>query len=264
MQTKIWLNDIDLQDSVPNALINRVIVSPVEIKTNYADRLRGGRALMQKQRSHMLITLQAQIKGGRYPVARAEAIDALNAWAAPGGWLRLSNRPGKRILVNTIKLASEETVHGKAEVAEIQFSADASPYWEDIEPHAFQFRAANNQGVYSERVNYTAESLVELTATVTGTAALTHMMVRCAGMRGENPRKIELNGLNIENGEQLYLTYSDDGIMSITTQYGVSCLNKLTSDSDDVLTVPGKPGLSLKWSINAQATVDVRIRGRWL
>lgn len=269
MNTEIYLNGIAVSDAVPKILINGVTVEKPEIKTSFADRPFGGRVKNSIYRSYMKITLEAQFRAVGKPIMRAECVDRLNAWASKGGFLTLSNRPGKRLLVECTQYASEGTLHKSAEVAQIVFETTHTPFWEnETEDVDFITTFYTDETVNSEMdVDGTAETPVSAEITVTENP-LSFLSIKvgstCITLKGEETAAedgtIETQPFAYGN-EKVSIGY-EEGILFIRKN-GESIFSLMTPDSSDELIA--QPGINtVSVTASAPVTCVFKANGRWV
>ena len=63
--------------------------------------------------------------------ARSELLEAVNTWAAPGGFLRLGHRPGRRLQVLLAQAPGAGDMFAWTNEYSLTFRAYSVPYWED-------------------------------------------------------------------------------------------------------------------------------------
>lgn len=262
----IYLNGVSVYDAVPKGIIHAIKVNPPTIKTQYTDLARGGRIRQSALRNALTIDLDMQFHTVGDPTARAECVDLLNAWAAPGGYLTLSNRPGKRIYVMPETLASEGTLHKSDEIASVRFSADLSPFWEDAEATTAETpeAAAGDTAGVMQRIPGTAET--PLSAVITPTAAITTVTISGGGL------SITLEGAKTlledgtyetqaicQAGETIEVGYED---YTLFIRNGTTSLLPLrTEDSaDEIMLAPGFQNMSVTADASVKALFSYRGR----
>lgn len=62
---------------------------------------------------------------------RGEVLEAIGAWAARGGYLRINYKPNRRLLVDEIVIPGEGDLWKRFSEYTITFRAHAVPYWEE-------------------------------------------------------------------------------------------------------------------------------------
>lgn len=268
MLTEIYLNGKAVSEAVEKILINAVTVEKPEIKSNFSELARGGRIKNSIWRSFMKITLEAQFRAVGKPILRAECVDKLNAWAAGGGYLTLSNRPGKRVYVECTQTASEGTLHKSAEVATVEFQTTYSPYWENIEPTVAEAVTSPFDPEAEETLHMacTEASLVSVSVEIHDIPATTlTVSVGDTSIKLQGAENVLENGTTeilpfAEVGETVHFT-NESGVFTITKN-GESLISLRTVDSsDELIAQPGDNRVSA--SSNANVKCIFSSHGRW-
>ena len=127
----VYLDEID----------DRIVISGIECgdgreNITAADTAAGfGQRITRKRRTTLDVVVRFRIlEHGRTTVGmreRSQLLEKINAWAAPGGILRLNYKPGRRLNVVLAQPPSEGSLWDYTKEFQIVFRAYTIPYWED-------------------------------------------------------------------------------------------------------------------------------------
>lgn len=156
------------------------------------------------------------------PVRRREVCQKLHAWAARGGELTVSDRPGQRLIVECDTLPTMNALSWSDEMS-IELTAYAVPFWEE---------AAETSVTTAEAAALllpgTADACpVGAEVTNLGTEALTSLTLRC----GDTQMTFE--GMSVPAGGVFSLRH--EGGVLIAEAAGESALMHRTDGSHDLL-----------------------------
>ena len=247
-----FLNGRGLQDVDPALLLTEVRHSPAE--TVYADiRLPGGAALTVKRTVHparVRLCFEVHEEDG----ARRRAIlDRAAAWAAGGGTLTVSDRPGQALRVRCARLPEVSAAHW-CERMTFEFEGFPLPWWQDERPQTVQLDGRSG----------TAEVFVPGCA---GEAPVS-VTLRAKGPLGSlqltaGESAIRLEGLALKAGGELELGIRPEtGLFFIRrAETGASLLGCRTADSSDLLLLPAGRRSRLSLTADAEAEAEFQVRG---
>lgn len=133
LKRRVALNGVQL-----DALDERIIISGIDEAagrdniTATSSANANGQRIVQTRRDTLDVTIRflLNIKNNNMQ-ARSELLEAINAWAAPGGWLTLGHRPGRRLGVVLAQAPGAGDMFSWANEYTLAFRAYAVPYWED-------------------------------------------------------------------------------------------------------------------------------------
>ena len=173
---------------------------------------------------------------------RSAVFERVMAWAAKGGWLTLSQKPGRRVRVYAAQLPDEGDPLAWTQRYTITFRALGVPYWQRIQPNtlALSLSGASASGQIS--VLGSADTVLDLEYTNGGSGTVNSLDVTAGSS------EMHLRSLGLAAGETLVADHVDNGRwcvrrIRIRNTQGVyrSAYGKLTPASSDDLTV--SPGL---------------------
>ena len=178
---------------------------------------------------------------------RGEVMERVTAWAKKGGWLTISQKPGRRIRVICAQLPAEGDALEWTNRYSLTFRACGVPYWQNTQPSHLRL-AGVSSGEWQFGVGGTAETVIDAAFTNTSGGTVDALRVACGGSA------IALHDLALADGETLVIDHADDGRMCvlrirILSAAGVyrSVLDKRTGESsDDLRAGPGMNSVALE------------------
>lgn len=175
--------------------------------------------------------------------ARAEALEAVNAWAASaeeGAWLTVNYKPGRRLRVRLAQAPGEGSLWDWTKEYTITLRAYEIPYWEDDEAETAEI---GTTGLTAEG-SFTA-----------GGSAPADIAVELVNMSGAEIKKINavrvngdamaFEGLGLMADEALVIDHSESGILRIRirgadgTTYRSAMAKRTPGSADDFTARPG-------------------------
>lgn len=207
------------------------------------------------------IKFSINIKPGAYE-ERSEVLEAVNAWAAAGGWLRISPKPGRRIRVIGETLAPDGDALGWTNRFTLGLRAYGVPYWQDADETTLTVTKTGSCS-RSFAVPGKAKTVLEIDFKNTSSAT-TNTLTISAGRSS-----ISFEELGLAKGETLTIDHEDTGRRCLLRCYirntagkTRSVLDKRTEKSSDDLEVSAG---SITVTLSAQRSGDltVRCRGRY-
>lgn len=245
-----WLNGQALHDVAPALYILDVIEKAPEgdvALAAYAGR--DGQRVLRRSRQSLSVDVYFAIRD-QDPTRRKAALEAVIAWAAPGGWLSLSDRPDQRLHVDMDRAPTITSALKWTDTLILTLTAYEVPFWEQTHPATVQ--GEGTEGSATLFVPGTAPAApLSYTARNTGAAPLTTLTVEAAG------RRITLTGLNIAPGESVSVTYDHTGLQLLP-------VDKRTEDSADDLLLPCGQRTGIAWSADQSVSITFEARGRYL
>ena len=199
----------------------------------------------------------------REMITRETVIEAVNAWAAGGGWLTLGHKPGRRLRVVLAQAPGSKDPWTLTEDYALTFRAYAVPYWQEENPAIMQ-RKNTNSATFTLGVNGSVKSVCEASFHNTSGSTVNTFSVDT----GESA--MSFSGLGIANGETLEIDHEDTGRRfilraRIKSAGGVyrSVLDRRSAASDDDLYVtPGNH--SVVMTAGGTGTMQLMCAGRFL
>lgn len=128
---RVSLNGVQLDSIDPRIVIKGIEGgSGKETVTAVPTGAGDGTRITGKRRDSVEVTVQFQINIRRNSSTdRGQVLEAINAWAAGGGWLRVGYKPNRRLWVDEVVLPGEGDLWIWLSEYTISFRAHAIPYW---------------------------------------------------------------------------------------------------------------------------------------
>lgn len=183
-----------------------------------------GRRLLRQHRESLTLHITFAIHEPE-PVRRRTVLQAVQAWAAQGGFLTTTDRPGQRLGVVCTALPAM-SAEGWTEALTLTFVSTLVPYWEDAEE-----TFASGSTVLTLNIPGTAASSPVDVVVINNTEeTVTSLTLRCGSTQ------MVFEGIDMpSNG--LFLLIQSDGAL-VAQLNGQSVLACRTPESDDRLLAP--------------------------
>lgn len=199
--------------------------------------------------------------------ARAELLEAVNAWAAAasiengGAWLTLEHKANRRMRVVLAEPADEGDLREWARNFRITFRAYGVPYWQEAEPTARISGEASTSWSGTMTVGGNARTAADVSLTNVSGALLNTAAISVGG------GTMWFEGLGLAADETLVIDHDETGTIRIRIRSagGVyrSALGKRTGMSaDDFRVMPGSAAVS--YSTQRACSVTASAPGRFL
>lgn len=191
----------------------------------------------------------------RNQINRTEIYTRIQAWAKNGGYLTISDRPGKSLYCENVVLPTLGSILKWTNTFPITFVAYATPYWLDI-PTSKVF-ATDDSATGTMRVIGNAE-FAPVDAYVTAVGDVVNTLAITVG-----DTEIAFTGLSLAVGDTLAIVRADNGILTIKVGE-TSKMDKRTAESSDELSILLNATETVGFTANATCDVILKCRGRWL
>ena len=209
-----------------------------------------GHRLLQQQRESLSVQIRFSIHE-EDPIRRREVAQAVHAWAAKGGLLTSSDRPGQQMAVLCTGYPAT-AAEDWTEVLTLVFTSARVPYWEDAE-----LTAVVGSGTMTLTAPGTAKSTpVDVQIVNNAGMPLTKLMIRCGDTQ------MAFDGIEFTAGSSFLLTQSTGTL--IARIGGKSVLPCRTPDSDDALLVPCGTSCTVSASADGALQTGFAVRGRYV
>lgn len=185
------------------------------------------------------------------PARRRDALTQVSRWAAKGGWLTTSERPGQRLRIDYCTVPVMSAL-GWSDEVDLEMTAIAVPFWET---EAEAEVAVTGSGVLS--LPGSAEGCpVHVTVMNAGTAPLTTVTLSC----GDTQMTFE--GLELSPGGLMEIS-ENAGVLTAWAE-GASVLPCRTAGSHDLLLAAGGRDNPVSAAGDQAVTATFRARGRFV
>lgn len=248
----VWLNDVSLQSVDPDIQITDITYAETAFQVSasqLANRpgLYAGKSYIAENK----ITVSFEIH--KYNTAqRQAALDSVRAWASPGGWLKVGDRPDQRIYVRLTKPPVITSVQDWTSGLTVEFTAYDYPFWQDQYPSVVTLEKDGEDTFF---LPCAFDSCVE--AKITAGASLTSIEIHVGDT------VLALSGLTLSSGDVVTVSYTDDHHVLEIKSGNTSLLDKRTSaSSDDLIAKPGNNSLS--FTASASAECELYFKGVYL
>lgn len=179
---------------------------------------------------------------------RQEIVQNIIAWAAKGGWLKTSDRPGQRMYVQVSKYPVVSSAQKWSDNLTVEFMAYDYPFWTDETPKRVTLDSGDEEEVF---VPGFRETYVE--ATIVPSETLENFTIECGDTY------IEIDDISIPADQPITISYTADHHILEIKSDGVSLLDKRTPESSDDLVIgPGKGTVCFDCETEAECTLFIR------
>lgn len=190
---------------------------------------------------------------------RSRLLEAVNAWAAPGGVLTVNYKPNRRLNVILAQAPGEGSLWDYTKEFQMVFRAYAIPFWEEENRHEFQFGGTGTSGTIGAVIEGSAPTQCNVRIDNTSGAKIDTMTVTIGG------NTMSFSGLGMAAGESLFITHNADGLVMIRIRNNVlayrSAMSKRTG-ANDFLVNPG--GCTFSYNSQRACSMLVYWRNRFL
>lgn len=242
----------NLRDADPRILVTN-ISQEIRTKTTYGENSgRDGRRMHRMRREVIRITVSFKLWEFSSVQDREAALEAANAWARDG-YLTISSKPGRRILVQCAERAASRKPRDYKEEFQIVFETAESPFWEDESPTQYTLSGTADseavsvpgtyEAIFEVAVGHASGTLDALTLTVGDTA-------------------MAFSGLNIAAGTDLTIGHDEAGRLTILAGSASKYACRSSESSDELMAGPGGVTVALSADVNCNVTLSVRGRYR--
>ena len=245
----VYLNGVSLESAHPLILLQHIDEAAPEINNKTGDRVgSAGQFVTSSQLTVREITISFAVRERLDFAKRAEAVSAAAAWAASGGWLSLSSRPGLRIWVVPEDLPSVGRLRDWTDDITMLLAAYAWPLWSEITPNKAILEDVSTATSAYLSVPGTWETRLEATITPTG-ATLTGVTIAVDG------QTMTLTGLTVAEDVPLRIWWDENHLLRIEAA-GTGLLAKRTGD--DLVLTPGRHQVTVTCSTASDVTLMAR------
>ena len=164
---------------------------------------RDGQRITEYRRDYIEVLVGFKLRMKKTRMAeRDEVVAAVLAWAAKGGWLTISQKPGKRLRVFMAAPPQIGDPWKWSDEYTVTFQASSVPFWEDIDAVSVSF-AGGQTGSLSAGGN--AKSICNAEWVNSSGATVNGITITVGSS------KMIFTGLSLSNGAALVIDHTDDG-----------------------------------------------------
>lgn len=208
-----------------------------------------GRRLLHQQRESLTVQIGFAIHE-EDPVRRREVLQSVHAWAAKGGILTTSERPGQQLTVICTALPAM-SAEDWTETLTLAFTTTLVPYWEAAEASS----ASGSDVLTLTAAGNAGSAPVDVIAINDTDETVTSLKIYCGGTQ------MVFEGISMPAGGILFLIQSG-GVFTAELD-GESILPFRTPESDDLLLAPCGTGCTAYASASAPLQAAFTVRGRY-
>ena len=257
----IWLDELD----------DRIVISSVEPadgKENIAavDSAAGfGQRITNARRSMVDMTVKFMLlQRGKTPEgmqARAELLEKINAWAAPGGYMTVNYKPNRRLRVVLAQAPGEGSLWDYSKEYTLIFRAYGIPYWEAETAVSQTIGGGSSSASGSTTVDGSVEAQADAELLNTSGATIATASITIAG------KTMSFSGLNLGANERLIVDHDTNGLVRIRIRsaggaYRSAMSIRQPASADDFIMLPGS--VSFSYSAQRACRMTVSWRSRYL
>jgi len=223
---------------------------------------RSGQRVTNRRRDTLDITVRFGINIRRTDMAGREAVlEAVNSWAASGGTLTLSHKPGRRLAVVLAQAPGMGNAWEWTNEFSLVFRSYAIPFWEDVTE-----TSAESTGT-SASISVPGNVETQANVTVENTSSGTINAMTITMVTGGKSKAMAFSSLGLAAGEKLVIDHNTSGLLRIRIQstggtYRTVLAARSDESVDDFIVTPGTAQCQL--TISGARKLTVSTRGRWL
>ena len=234
-------------------------ISAVDAATGYGQRITGNR----RSTLDMVVKFALLERGSSTDgmQARAELLEKVNAWAAPGGYLTINYKPDRRLRVILAQAAGEGSLWEFNKEFSLTFRAYGIPFWETEN----QISQWVGSGSASDRSVLTYEGSAKTQADVE-LKNISGMNIATATVR-VGTYTMYFSNIGLGADEALVVDHTADGLVRIRIRSAGGSYRSVmalrgTNSADDFWILPG--GNEFAFTIQRACRMTVSWRARYL
>ena len=247
------LNGVDPRGLSPAVIITDVREYPVLTdRQTIGVAAREGSRVLRERKEALSVSIDFELHE-LDPLRRRDLCRQLAKWAAPGGWLSLSDRPGQRLRVSCDAPPTLVSVLNWTQPVTVTFTAWEAPWWED--ETLLTVHSSGRSGAVTLRPSGDRPTVLQ--ATIPVMTAVNALSITAGG------RTLRLEGLAMAPYETL--TFDYDELQLPRLRVGErSVLHCRTADSPEDLPLQPRADNPVSWSADGILVPQFSARGRYL
>lgn len=251
----VWLNDVALTSVHPSILLQHISEGELELNMQTANRPAGGLFTVYNRPTKREIVIEFAIREHLSYARRAEAFQAVCAWASAGGWLELSDHAGQMIYVTCTKFPSLGRLREWAEDMSITFEALDWPFWVD-KYQTLSVQEGITSGTVDMRIAGTHDAYLEFELTP-ASGTLTSISLSA----NDTQMTFNLQYNQTTPGQILKLYY--DNYHYLHFDKGSAGILRRRSGDDDIIIKPAASN-TITYAFDTACDVTFKVRGVWI
>ena len=262
---RVSLGGVQLDEIDPRIIIKGIECSSGKDNVTTVPTGRGdGTRITGKRRESVEVQVKFSMNIRRDTMEeRAEVLEAVNAWAVAGGWLRINYKPNRRMYADEVVTPGEGDLWKRLSEYTIIFRAHAIPFWTENSAVSAVTKTSKEAGGTITAAG-SAETPAELTLENMSGALINQAEITINGY------KMTFEALGLEANESLVIDHSitkGKFVIRIRIRNAAgnyrSILAKRTEDSaDEFMMAPGENAFS--FSAQRACRLTVNCRGRFV
>ncbi len=261
LSRRVALNGAQLDEVDERIIIQGIDEATGREQITGVNRGRGsGQRITSRRRDCLDVTVRFGINIKKTDLqGREDVLEAVNSWAAGGGWLTLGHRAGRRLRVVLAQAPGMGNVRAWTNEFALVFRAYGRPYWEDEAANEATTPATDSGGI-SVLVPGNAECPLDITVANASGAEIPRVSLTAGGA-------MSFEALGLRGGEALVIDHDEDGLLRIRIRsasgvYRSAMLARTPESDDDLIAAPGAAWCTVRATRAVRMTVSAR--GRWL
>lgn len=242
----------------PAIVIQRIEEPPPKEQITTALLAGGGSRITGRRRESLDVTIKFGIDIRKQQMAEREAIiEKINEWARPGGLLRISQKPERRLRVILATPAAVGDPWDWTASYSLVFRAVCVPFWEQETPIS-AVTGVSTSGSCALAVEGSAETRADVTLENRSGAEIS----TCSITVGSST--MSFSGLGMKGGESLVLDHTEQGILRIRIRNGSGSYRSVIlarTGADDFAVSPGS--VTARFTAQRACQMTVSARGRF-
>lgn len=254
------LNGVQLDEIDP-----RIIIKGIEggagkdTVTSVSTGIGDGTRITGKRRDSVEVSVRFSMNIRRDAIQeRGTVLEAINAWAARGGWLTINYKPNRKLYVDEITAPGEGDLWKRFDEYTMILKAHAVPYWQ--EDNAISARTGSgNSGSGSIPVAGSAETVADAELQNLSGATINNATITIGG------KTMAFENLGMGNGESLVIDHmitQGKNVIRIRVGSRSVMANRTDGSADEFEILPGANAFS--FSAQRACRLTVSCRGRFV
>ena len=185
---------------------------------------------------------------------RSDIFEAVNAWAAKGGYLTVNYKAGRRLYVDEVSLPGAGDQYKRTNEDTITFRAHAIPYWQQ-DPAVSVSTGTGTSATGSIQVAGSARTVCDAELKNMSGANIASATITVNG------HSMSFTDLGLGADETLKISHNDKGVLAIKIGSRSVMAKRTDMSADDLFADPGNNGFS--FSAQRACRLTVSCRGRF-
>jgi len=185
--------------------------------------------------------------------SRSDVFEAINAWAAKGGYLTLNYKNGRRLYVDEVVTPGAGDPYKRTNEYTITFRAHAVPYWQQ-DPATTATTGTGTSASGAIFVSGSAKTVCDAELKNMSGAVINAATISAGG------KTMSFSDLGLGANETLKISHNEKGILSIKIGNRSAMAKRTEGSADDLFVNPGNNSFSFSAQRACQLTISCRGR----